>query len=45
MAACEEGSLSVRYITMLSAATCYTMDGDDLVISLFADAGTMSFSP
>jgi len=45
MAACAEGSLSDPYLTMLSAATTYVMEGDDLVISLFGDAGTMRLSP
>jgi para-nitrobenzyl esterase len=45
MAACPEGSLSDRYVTLLSAATSYVMDGDELVISLFDDAGTMHFLP
>jgi heat shock protein HslJ len=45
MAACAEGSLSDPYLAMLSAATTYVMEGDDLVISLFGDAGTMRLSP
>ncbi len=45
MAACEEDSLSDPYIRMLAAASSYEMDGDDLVIALFDDAGTMRFSP
>ncbi len=45
LAACEEGSLSDPYLAMLSAASSYEMDGDDLVISLFGDAGTMRLSP
>jgi heat shock protein HslJ len=45
MAACPEGSLSDQYIRMLSAASSYAMDGEDLMITLFDDAGTMRFSP
>ncbi len=45
LALCPEGSLSDAYIRMLAAASSYEMDGDDLVISLFDDAGTMQFSP
>jgi heat shock protein HslJ len=44
MAACPEGSLSDQYIRLLSAASSYTLDGEELEIALFDDAGTMTFT-
>ena len=44
LVACEEGSLGDQFTTLLSSAASYVMDGDELVISLFADAGTMHFT-
>lgn len=41
--ACPEGTLSEVFIRDLSAAATYVMEGEDLVINLFADAGNMVF--
>lgn len=41
--ACPEGSLAEEFVRDLNAAATYVMDGDDLVINLFADAGNMRF--
>ena len=41
--ACPEGTLSEVFMRDLSAAATYVMDGEDLVINLFADAGNMRF--
>jgi heat shock protein HslJ len=41
---CEEGSLSDRYIGWIENSVSYVMDDGDLVIALFADAGTLRFS-
>lgn len=43
--ACPEGTLSEVFMRDLSAAATYVMDGEDLVINLFADAGNMHFRP
>lgn len=43
--ACPEGTLSEVFMRDLNAAATYMMDGEDLVISLFADAGVMRFQP
>ncbi len=44
LVACGDDSLDAQFTTLLSSAASYVMDGDELVISLFADAGTMHFS-
>jgi hypothetical protein len=41
--ACPEGSLADEFIRDLNAAATYVMDGGDLMINLFADAGNMRF--
>jgi heat shock protein HslJ len=41
--ACPEGTLSEVFIRDLNAAATYVMDGEDLVINLFADVGNMRF--
>lgn len=41
--ACPEGTLSEVFMRDLSGAATYVMDGEDLVINLFADAGNMRF--
>jgi heat shock protein HslJ len=43
--ACPEGTLSEVFMRDLSAAATYVMDGEDLIINLFADAGNMRFQP
>ncbi len=43
--ACPEGTLSDVFMRDLNAAATYVMDGEDLVINLFADAGNMRFQP
>ena len=43
--ACPEGTLSDVFIRELSAAATFVMDGEDLVLNLFADSGNMRFSP
>jgi heat shock protein HslJ len=41
--ACPEGTLSDVFIRELNAAATFVMDGEDLVLNLFADAGNMRF--
>jgi heat shock protein HslJ len=41
--ACPEGTLSDVFVRELNAAATHVMDGEDLVINLFADAGNMRF--
>ena len=41
--ACPADTLSDVYVRDLTAAATYVMDGPDLVINLFADAGNMRF--
>ncbi len=41
--ACPEGTLSEVFMRDLNAAASYVMDGEDLIINLFADAGNMRF--
>ena len=41
--ACPEGTLSDVYVRDLNAAAAYVMDGPDLIINMFADAGNMRF--
>ena len=43
--ACPEGTLSNEFIRDLNAAATFVMDGDNLVLNLFADAGNMVFQP
>lgn len=43
--ACPEGSLSDEFLTNLNSAATYVMDGSNLVINMFADAGNMIFQP
>ncbi len=43
--ACPEGSLSDIFIRDLTNAATFVMDGNDLVINMFADAGNMRFHP
>jgi heat shock protein HslJ len=43
--ACPEGSLSDVFLRELNAAATYVMDGEDLILNLFADAGNMRFTP
>lgn len=43
--ACPEGTLSNEFIRDLNAAAAFVMDGENLVINLFADAGNMVFQP
>lgn len=45
LAACEPSSLSETYLERLSAAATYVMDGDRLVLNLWADSGNMVFAP
>lgn len=45
MAACPEGSRSDDYIKYLGFAAGYFFEGSDLFIDLYADGGTMKFSP
>lgn len=44
MAMCAPGSLSDQFVSRLSNAAVYFFQGDDLLIDLFADGGTMGFS-
>lgn len=41
--ACPEGTLSNEFIRDLNGAATFVMDGEDLIINLFADAGNMRF--
>jgi heat shock protein HslJ len=43
--ACPEETLSDTFIQELNAAATFVMDGEELVLNLFADAGNMHFSP
>lgn len=44
MAACPEGSLGDQFVANLSAANTYFFDGEDLLIDLVYDSGTMRFA-
>jgi len=44
LAACGPDSLSDRFLKELGAAAIIFFDGDDLMIDLFADSGTMRFA-
>ena len=41
--ACPEGTLSDVFVRELNAAATFVMDGPDLILNLFADAGNMRF--
>ena len=45
LAECEPGSLYDTYLTRLGEAATFVMDGDNLVLNLWADAGNMVFTP
>ena len=45
MAACPEGSLGDQFVKNLGEANSFFCDGDDLIISLMFDSGSMRFSP
>lgn len=45
MAACPEGSLGDQFVKNLGEANRFLFDGDDLIISLMFDSGSMRFSP
>ena len=45
MAACPEGSLGDQFVVNLSGANSFFFDGNDLLIELMFDSGTMRFSP
>jgi hypothetical protein len=45
MAACPEDSLGDQFVANLSGANIFFFDGDDLMIDLMFDSGTMRFSP
>ena len=44
MAACPDGSLGDRFVANLGAVSSFVFDGDDLVIALRYDSGTMRFA-
>lgn len=44
-AACGENSRSERLLSLLPSAALYRFDGDDLLIELMADGGTLTFVP
>jgi heat shock protein HslJ/predicted small secreted protein len=45
MAICPPGSLSDQFLQNLNAASLYFSEGDNLMIDLQADSGTMTFAP
>jgi heat shock protein HslJ len=45
LAACPEGSLGDQFLQNLGQANSYFFDGEDLIIDLMFDSGTMRFSP
>ncbi len=45
LVACPEGSRSDQFVAFLGSATRYASDGDNLVLELLADGGTMTFAP
>ncbi len=45
LVACPEGSLDTQFLDNLSNAAVYFFQDGDLYMDLFADAGTMRFSP
>jgi amidase len=42
-AACPEGSRSEQFLALLGGAALYRFDGNDLIIELMADGGTLTF--
>jgi heat shock protein HslJ len=44
LVACDEASISNRFTGWLENTVSFVMDGDDLVLSLFADAGAVRFT-
>jgi heat shock protein HslJ len=44
-AACGENSRSERLLSLLPSAALYRFDGDNLLIELMADGGTLTFTP
>jgi D-alanyl-D-alanine carboxypeptidase len=45
LAACPEGSRSDQFVAFLGSAARYYSDGDNLILELMADGGTMTFAP
>jgi heat shock protein HslJ len=45
LVACPEGSLGDQFVKNLGEANSYFFDGDDLIISLMFDSGSMRFGP
>ena len=45
LAECEPGSLYDTYLARLEDVATFVMDGDNLVLNLWADGGNMVFSP
>lgn len=45
LAACPPGSRSDQFIQFLGSAVRYTFDGDNLLIELVADGGTLTLAP
>lgn len=45
LAACSEGSRSDQFVALLGSATRYYSDGDNLILELMADGGTMELTP
>ena len=45
LAECEPGSLYDTYLTRLGEVVTFVMDGDNLVLNLWADGGNMVFTP
>jgi heat shock protein HslJ len=45
MTECGPDSLSGKFVADLDAAAAYTVQGQNLFVDLFADAGTMKFNP
>jgi uncharacterized lipoprotein YbaY len=45
LVACPPGSLGDQFMKNLNAAAIYFFEGDNLLIDLMADSGTMRFSP
>jgi heat shock protein HslJ len=45
LVACPPGSLADQFLTNLKGAAIYFFEGDNLLIDLMVDSGTMRFSP
>jgi heat shock protein HslJ len=45
LVACPEGSLGDQFVANISGANSYFFDGNELLIDLMFDSGTMRFSP